>query len=160
MCDGIAKWKTLVNAHAYAFFTLAEKVTCVEQAILLDRGPRVRVTEDKKFEPFNKIVTLICFLIVSYLVLNNVTFPNDKKQQVKRVVVMETMDNSNTSAIKKFEYLSKAFPNNVGLLHGKTNIEDKEMILNDFLNNKFNDFYYSIISRDEKWFSCSNFFLK
>jgi ATP-dependent DNA helicase RecG len=29
------------------------------------------------------------------------------------------------------------FPNNVGLLHGKTNIEDKELILNDFLNNKF-----------------------
>ena len=49
------------------------------------------------------LVSIICFLIVSYLVLNNVTFPNDKAQQVKRVVVMETMDNSNTSAIKKFE---------------------------------------------------------
>ena len=49
------------------------------------------------------LVSIICFLIVSYLVLNNVTFPKDKAQQVKRVVVMETMDNSNTSAIKKFE---------------------------------------------------------
>ena len=52
------------------------------------------------------LVSIICFLIVSYLVLNNVTFPKDKELQVKRVVVMETMDNyntSNTSAIKKFE---------------------------------------------------------
>ena len=52
-------------------------------------------------------------------------------------LIEESKKVDHTSAVKKFEYLSKAFPNNVGLLHGKTNIEDKELILNNFLNNKF-----------------------
>ena len=52
-------------------------------------------------------------------------------------LIEESKKVDHTSAIKKFEYLSSLFPNNVGLLHGKTNIEDKELILNDFLNNKF-----------------------
>ncbi len=42
-----------------------------------------------------------------------------------------------SSAIKKFQYLEKLFPNQVGLLHGKTNPEEKEIILNKFLNNEF-----------------------
>jgi ATP-dependent DNA helicase RecG len=41
------------------------------------------------------------------------------------------------SAIKKFEYLNKFFPNKVGLLHGKIDIEEKEKILNDFLKKKY-----------------------
>ncbi len=52
-------------------------------------------------------------------------------------LIEESKKVDHTSAVKKFEYLNKAFPNNVGLLHGKTNIEDKEIILNNFLNNKF-----------------------
>ena len=52
-------------------------------------------------------------------------------------LIEESKKVDHTSAVKKFEYLSKVFPNNVGLLHGKTNIEDKELILNNFLNNKF-----------------------
>ncbi len=52
-------------------------------------------------------------------------------------LIEESKKVDHTSAVKKFTYLSKAFPNNVALLHGKTNIEDKEMILNNFLNNKF-----------------------
>ncbi len=52
-------------------------------------------------------------------------------------LIEESKKIDHTSAVKKFEYLSKKFPNNVALLHGKTNIEDKEIILNDFLNNKF-----------------------
>ncbi len=42
-----------------------------------------------------------------------------------------------SSAIKKFEYLKKLFPNQVGLLHGKTDPEEKEIILNKFLKNEF-----------------------
>ncbi len=42
-----------------------------------------------------------------------------------------------TSAVKKYEYLSNLFPNQVCLLHGKTSLEDKEIILNNFLQNKF-----------------------
>ena len=41
------------------------------------------------------------------------------------------------STIKKFEYLNKIFPGNVGLLHGKIDMLEKENILNNFLNNKF-----------------------
>ncbi len=52
-------------------------------------------------------------------------------------LIEESKKVDHTSAIKKFEFLNKAFPNNVALLHGKTNIVDKELILNDFLNNKF-----------------------
>ena len=48
------------------------------------------------------LVSIICFLIVSYLVLNDVTFPSDKAT-LKKVVIMETMDNQNNDAIKKFE---------------------------------------------------------
>ncbi|MDP0947436.1 helicase-related protein, partial [Klebsiella pneumoniae] len=42
-----------------------------------------------------------------------------------------------SSAIKKFEFLKEKFPNKVSLLHGKTDTEEKEKILNNFLNKKF-----------------------
>ena len=41
------------------------------------------------------------------------------------------------SAIKKFEYLKKIFPDTVGMLHGKIVQEEKEQILNDFLKKKY-----------------------
>ena len=41
------------------------------------------------------------------------------------------------SAVKKFAYLEKIFPNQVSLLHGKTNIDQKEIILNKFLKKEF-----------------------
>ena len=41
------------------------------------------------------------------------------------------------STIKKFEYLDKIFPGNVGLLHSKIDKVEKENILNNFLDNKF-----------------------
>ena len=41
------------------------------------------------------------------------------------------------SAIEKFEFLNKIFPNKVGLLHGKIDNEKKEIILNKFLNKDF-----------------------
>ena len=41
------------------------------------------------------------------------------------------------SAIKKFEYLKKIFPDTVGMLHGKVVQEKKEQILNDFLKKKY-----------------------
>ena len=42
-----------------------------------------------------------------------------------------------TSAIKKYEFLSKIFPKQVALLHGKTEVEDKERILNKFLKKEY-----------------------
>ena len=52
-------------------------------------------------------------------------------------LIDESKKLDHTSAIKKFEYLKKIFPNEVLLLHGKTDIEDKEKILNSFLKNEF-----------------------
>ncbi len=52
-------------------------------------------------------------------------------------LIDESKKIDHTSAIKKFEYLKNLFPNQVALLHGKTDISEKEKILNDFLKNKF-----------------------
>ena len=52
-------------------------------------------------------------------------------------LIEESKKIDHSSAIKKFQFLNKLFPNQVALLHGKTNSEDKEIILNNFLNNKF-----------------------
>ena len=41
------------------------------------------------------------------------------------------------SAVKKYSFLNKVFPNKVGLLHGKMNNEEKEEILNKFLNKEY-----------------------
>ena len=51
------------------------------------------------------------------------------------IEVSKKLDHS--SAIKKYEFLNKRFPNQVALLHGKTDEIQKEKILNDFLNKKF-----------------------
>ncbi len=53
-------------------------------------------------------------------------------------LIEESKKLDHASAIKKFEYLKKIFPNKVSLLHGKTKIEEKEEILNKFLNQEFN----------------------
>jgi len=41
------------------------------------------------------------------------------------------------SSVKKFQFLNKLFPNKVGLLHGKIESEEKEKILNKFLNKDY-----------------------
>ena len=52
-------------------------------------------------------------------------------------LIEESKRLDHTSAIKKFEYLKKLFPNQVLLLHGKTDTEEKEEILNKFQKNSF-----------------------
>ena len=52
-------------------------------------------------------------------------------------LIDESKKLDHSSAIQKFEFLNNLFPNQVSLLHGKTNNEDKETILNNFLNNKY-----------------------
>jgi ATP-dependent DNA helicase RecG len=52
-------------------------------------------------------------------------------------LIEESKKLDHSSAVKKFEYLNKLFPNQVSLLHGKTDIEEKEIILDNFLKNKF-----------------------
>ncbi len=52
-------------------------------------------------------------------------------------LIEESKKLNHSSAVKKFNFLKNLFPNQVSLLHGKTNIEMKENILNQFLNKKF-----------------------
>jgi len=52
-------------------------------------------------------------------------------------LIEESKKLDHSSAVKKFEYLKKLFPNEVSLLHGKTKIDEKEIILNKFLKNQF-----------------------
>ena len=52
-------------------------------------------------------------------------------------LIEESKKIDHESSVKKFEYLNKLFPKNVGLLHGKIENDDKEIILNKFLNKEY-----------------------
>ena len=52
-------------------------------------------------------------------------------------LIDESKKLDHSSAIQKYNFLDKYFPNQVALLHGKTDVNDKEAILNKFLNKKF-----------------------
>jgi ATP-dependent DNA helicase RecG len=52
-------------------------------------------------------------------------------------LIEESKKLDHSSSVKKFEYLNKIFPNQVSLLHGKTDLEEKEIILDNFLKKKF-----------------------
>ncbi len=52
-------------------------------------------------------------------------------------LIEESKKLDHSSAIKKFEYLKGLFPDQVSLLHGKTDAQEKEKILNKFLKNEF-----------------------
>ena len=52
-------------------------------------------------------------------------------------LIEESKKLDHTSAVHKSEHLKKIFPDQVALLHGKTSVEDKEIVLNRFLNNEF-----------------------
>ena len=51
-------------------------------------------------------------------------------------LIEESNKVDHSSAIKKFEYLKKIFPNKVDILHGKTEKIEKELILKKFLDEK------------------------
>ena len=52
-------------------------------------------------------------------------------------LIDESKKLDHSSAVKKFDYLKKMFPNQVSLLHGKTDKNEKETILKKFQENKF-----------------------
>ncbi len=52
-------------------------------------------------------------------------------------LIEESKKLDHSSAVKKYDYLKKKFPNQVSLLHGKTDLDEKNLILNNFLKNKF-----------------------
>jgi len=52
-------------------------------------------------------------------------------------LIEESKKIDHQSAVKKFDYLKKIFPDSVGILHGKVDQEEKEKILKDFLKKKY-----------------------
>ena len=52
-------------------------------------------------------------------------------------LIDESKKLDHSSAVKKFEFLNNIFPNQVLLLHGKTELDEKEDVLNKFLKNEF-----------------------
>ncbi|MDC1223924.1 ATP-dependent DNA helicase RecG [Pelagibacteraceae bacterium] len=52
-------------------------------------------------------------------------------------LIEESKKIDHQSSVTKYEFLNKIFPNEVALLHGKIENEEKELILNKFLNKKF-----------------------
>jgi ATP-dependent DNA helicase RecG len=53
-------------------------------------------------------------------------------------LIEESKKLDHSSAIQKYEFLNKKYPNKVALLHGKTDANEKEVILENFLKKKFN----------------------
>jgi len=52
-------------------------------------------------------------------------------------LIEESKKLDHVSAVQKYKFLNEKFPNQVALLHGKTDIKEKEIILNRFLNKDF-----------------------
>jgi len=52
-------------------------------------------------------------------------------------LIEESKKIDNSSAVKKFDFLNDLFPKKVALLHSKTDQNQKELILNDFLKKKY-----------------------
>ena len=52
-------------------------------------------------------------------------------------LIEESKKLDHQSSVNKFKFLNGLFPNDVGLLHGKIDNEEKEEILNKFLNKKY-----------------------
>jgi len=52
-------------------------------------------------------------------------------------LIEESKKLDHQSSVKKFEVLNNLFPNKVGLLHGKIDMDEKELILNKFLNKEY-----------------------
>jgi ATP-dependent DNA helicase RecG len=52
-------------------------------------------------------------------------------------LIEESKKIDHQSSVKKFENLNNMFPGKVGLLHGKIDNEEKEVILNKFLNKEY-----------------------
>ena len=77
----------------------------------------------------NKIEDIIKFI------KKEISFGNQIFWVCPLIEVSKKIDHE--SAIKKFDYLSKIFPKKVSLLHGKTSIDEKEIILNRFLKKEF-----------------------
>ena len=96
---------------------------------IIREKPKKRKPIKTYSKPENKIDEVLKFISKEIKIGNQVFWVCPLIEESKKL--------DHSSAIKKFKYLNKKFPNNVSLIHGKTNIQEKEQILNNFLNKKF-----------------------
>ena len=96
---------------------------------IIREKPNIRKPIKTYSKPESKIDDIIKFVKKEIKLGNQIFWVCPLIEESKKI--------DHTSAVKKSEYLKKIFPKQVYLLHGKTTIEDKEEILNKFLNNDF-----------------------
>ena len=95
---------------------------------IIKEKPKVR----KEIKTYSKLETKIDD------VLKFINKEINEKNQIFWVcpLIEESKKLDHTSAVKKYQFLKKKFPNQVALLHGKTDSQEKEVILNQFLDQK------------------------
>ena len=95
---------------------------------IIKEKPKVR----KEIKTYSKLETKIDD------VLKFINKEINEKNQIFWVcpLIEESKKLDHTSAVKKYQFLKKKFPNQVALLHGKTDSHEKEVILNQFLDQK------------------------
>ena len=96
---------------------------------IIKEKPKIRKLIKTYSKPESKIEEVLKFIKKEIVFGNQVFWVCPLIKESKKI--------DHSSAIKKFEYLKKKFPNKVALIHGKIDIQEKEIILNNFLNKKF-----------------------
>ncbi len=96
---------------------------------IIREKPNIRKPVKTYSKPENKIDDVIKFIKKEIKMGNQIFWVCPLIEESKKL--------DHSSAVKKSEYLNELFPKQVFLLHGKTAIEEKEMILNKFLKNEF-----------------------
>ena len=96
---------------------------------IIKEKPKIRKLIKTYSKPESKIEEVLKFITKEIVFGNQVFWVCPLIEESKKI--------DHSSAIKKFEYLKKKFPNKVALIHGKIDIQEKEIILNNFLNKKF-----------------------
>ena len=96
---------------------------------IIREKPNIRKPVKTYSKPESKIDDIIKFVKKEIKLGNQIFWVCPLIEESKKI--------DHTSAVKKFEYLKKIFPKQVYLLHGKTTIDEKEIILNKFLKNDF-----------------------
>ncbi len=96
---------------------------------IIREKPNIRKPVKTYSKPESKIDDIIKFVKKEITLGNQIFWVCPLIEESKKI--------DHTSAVKKFEYLKDIFPKQVYLLHGKTTVDEKEIILNKFLKNDF-----------------------
>ncbi len=96
---------------------------------IIREKPKTRKPTKTYSKPESKIDDVIKFIKNEISLNNQIFWVCPLIEKSKKI--------DHESAINKSKFFEKHFPNQVSLLHGKTNSDEKEVILNNFINKKF-----------------------